>query len=413
MLPLDLLNNGPITINTWNFMIKGMLEKDCIPGCQRFLNSSRQVEVNINECDDKSNIRCYGNCINTEGSYNCTCWPGYTGNAKILDGCQPIAKDSQLPVDKALVVVLLAILSGEAGIFFGVRKRKLIKLREKFFEQNRGVFLKQKLNVSVLDYEFISNNTLFYHIHQRSCGISWLSWENRLRDASEAAGALEYLHSQATMPIIHRDVKSTNILLDDNYITKISDFGASRLIPLGHDQVTTLVQGKRYLDPEYFHTSQLTNKSGVYSFGVVLAELITGQKPLCADRSKEEKNLSTYFLKAINEKRLFQIVEAQVLREGTLEQLQAVADLTKRCLKLHGNDRPNMKEVAMELEGLKKIKTHPWEQQRQTNEESRSLTLEVEQSDLYDVPLIPYSTNEWQSYSGSSTSMTFQERKPR
>ena len=397
----------------------------------------------------------------------------------------------------------LAILCGVTGILFGIRKRKLNKLREKFFEQNGGVFLKQKLNapgtseamimfttdqlrkathnyseeriigrggygvvykgilpdkrvvaikksklvdetqseqfinevfiltqvihrnvvkllgccleeeVPVLVYEFISNNTLYYHIHQRPGGMSWLSWENRLRVASEAAGALGYLHSQAIMPIIHRDVKSTNILLDDNYTTKISDFGASRLVPLDHDQVTTLVQGTLgYLDPEYFHTSQLTDKSDVYSFGVVLAELITGQKPLCADRSNEDKNLATYFVKAMKENRLFEIVDPRVLREGTLEQLQVVGDFVKRCLNVHGNDRPTMKEVAMELEGLKKLKTHPWSQ-NQTNEETRSLILEVEQSDLYEVPLIPYSTNEWESYSGSSTKMTFQESKPR
>ncbi|GKA21189.1 wall-associated receptor kinase 5-like protein, partial [Tanacetum coccineum] len=149
----------------------------------------------------------------------------------------------------------------------------------------------------------------------------------------------------------------------------------------------------------YFHTSQLTDKSDVYSFGVVLAELITGQKPLCADRSTEEKNLATYFVKAMKENHLFEIVEPRLLREGTLEQLQAVGDLVKRCLNIYGDDRPTMKEVAMELEGLKKFKTHPWGEQ-QTNEESRSLILEVEQSDLYEVPLITYSTNEWESYSG-------------
>ncbi|KAF5785615.1 putative protein kinase RLK-Pelle-WAK family [Helianthus annuus] len=178
------------------------------------------------------------------------------------------------------------------------------------------------------------------------CGRSWLSWENRLRIAIEAAGALGYLHSQATTPIIHRDVKSTNILLDHNFTTKISDFGASRLVPLDHDEVTTLVQGTLgYLDPEYIYTSQLTDKSDVYSFGVVLAELIIGQKPLCADRTNEDKNLATYFVKAVKENQLFEIVEPRLLREGTLEQLQLSGDLVKRCLNLHGKDRPTMKEV--------------------------------------------------------------------
>ncbi|KAI3677563.1 hypothetical protein L6452_36829 [Arctium lappa] len=460
------------------------------PGCQ-----------DINECEDKS--RCYGDCINTQGSYNCTCRPGYIGNATTADRCQPVAKDSKFPAmifTIALALGLLAIFSTVTGICFGIRKRKLIKLREKFFEQNGGAFLKQKLKapgtsdtitifsteqlqkatdnyseeriigrggygvvykgilpdkhvvaikksklvdgtqseqfinevliltqvihrnvvkllgccleeeVPVLVYEFISNNTLFYHIHHISGGMSWLSWQNRLRIAAEAAGALGYLHSQATMPIIHRDVKSTNILLDDNYTTKISDFGASRLVPLDHDQVTTLVQGTLgYLDPQYFNTSQLTDKSDVYSFGVVLAELITGQKPLCVDRTNQEKNLATYFVKSMKENRLYEIVEPRVLREGTFEQLQAVGELVKRCLKLEGDDRPTMKEVAMELEGLRKFTaTHPWVQQQ----ESTSLILEVEQSDLYSVPLIPYSSSEWEAYSGS-THMAFQENEPR
>ncbi|KAM0028291.1 putative protein kinase RLK-Pelle-WAK family [Helianthus debilis subsp. tardiflorus] len=266
--------------------------------------------------------------------------------------------------------------------------------------------------VPILVYEFISNNTLSYHIHDRSGGRSWLSWDNRLRVAIEAAGALGYLHSQATTPIVHRDVKSTNILLDENYTTKISDFGASRLIPLDHNEVTTLVQGTLgYLDPEYFHTSQLTDKSDVYSFGVVLAELITGQQPLCTSRTNDDRNLATYFVKAMKENRLFEIVEPRVLREGSLEQLQVVGDLVKRCLNLLGSDRPTMKEVAMELESLKKFKTHPWSQQ-QTHEESRSLILQVEQSDLYEVPLVPNSSNEWESDSGSAN-MSFQVSKPR
>nr|DAD39444.1 TPA_asm: hypothetical protein HUJ06_013767 [Nelumbo nucifera] len=106
------------------------------------------------------------------------------------------------------------------------------------------------------------------------------------------------------------DIKSTNILLDEKYIAKISDFGVSKLLPTDQSQITTLVQGTLgYLDPEYFHTSQLTEKSDVYSFGVVLVELLTGKKPLSFERPQEQRNLATYFISSMNENRLFELIE--------------------------------------------------------------------------------------------------------
>jgi serine/threonine protein kinase len=143
------------------------------------------------------------------------------------------------------------------------------------------------------------------------------------------------------MPIIHRDVKTTNILLDDNYMAKISDFGASRLVPLDQTQLTTLVQGTfGYLDLEYFHTSQLTEKSDVYSFGVVVTELLTGKEALSFNRPESNRNLTLFFVSAIKDDRLLQILEDHIVNEGSIEELKKVANFAKRCLSVRGEDRP-------------------------------------------------------------------------
>ncbi|KAL1816971.1 hypothetical protein ACET3Z_019545 [Daucus carota] len=271
--------------------------------------------------------------------------------------------------------------------------------------------------VPLLVYEFVSNGTLLEHVHGRDGGMPWLSWENRLRIAAESSGALAYLHSAASIPVIHRDVKLANILLDDNHVAKISDFGASRLVPLDQTQVTTLVQGTLgYLDPEYFHSGQLTGKSDVYSFGVVLAELLTGRKPISMDRSPEERNLATYFISSVNEKRLFLILEPRLVKEVAVEQLETAAQLVKRCLSLNSKDRPTMKEVSMEIERLRKSTKHPWTNQH-ASEETTSLIghTEIQYSDLYEIQLSSYSNNgsESEQYNSSTISLLRPSNIPR
>ncbi|KAK2986191.1 hypothetical protein RJ640_015232 [Escallonia rubra] len=206
--------------------------------------------------------------------------------------------------------------------------------------------------VPLLVYEFISNGTLFKHIHDLSNEFP-LSWELRLRIATEVAGAFAYLHSSTSIPIYHRDIKSTNILLDDKYRAKVADFGTSRSIAIDQTHLTTLVKGTfGYLDPEYFQSSQFTEKSDVYSFGVVLVELLTGKKPISMTRTGEQRSLATHFLLSEEENRLFEIFDPRVLKEGTKVELMAVASLARRCLNLNGKNRPTMKEVATELEGI-------------------------------------------------------------
>ena len=348
-------------------------------------------------------------------------------------------------------VGLLVLLVGGSWIYWGLKKRKLIKLKEKFFQQNGGILLQQKLSshsgstgtariysaeelekatnnydekrvlgqggygtvyrgilpdnkviaikkskigsqsqieqfineitvltqiihrnvvkllgccleteVPLLVYEFITNGTLSEHIHDNGRSLL-LSWEKRLKIAADTAGALAYLHSATSVPIIHRDVKTANILLDDNFTAKVSDFGASRLIPLDKTELNTLVQGTfGYMDPEYFHTSQLTEKSDVYSFGVVLAELLTSRMALSFDMPESDRNLAKYFVSAVKDDRLLQILEDNIVNEGNIKLLKEVANIAKRCLNLRGEDRPSMKEVAMELEGLVIMGKHPW-----------------------------------------------------
>ncbi|XP_021811291.1 wall-associated receptor kinase-like 1 [Prunus avium] len=209
--------------------------------------------------------------------------------------------------------------------------------------------------VPLLVYEFIPNGTLSQYIQEQIEEFP-LTWDMRLQIATEIAGALSYLHSAASFPIYHRDIKSANILLDEKYRAKIADFGTSRSISIDQTHLTTCVHGTfGYLDPEYFQSSQFTEKSDVYSFGVVLVELLTGQKPISAvtwSQEKEYRSLATYFITSTQEDRLFNIVDARVLKEGSEAEIQVVANLARRCLNLNGRNRPAMREVTSELEAV-------------------------------------------------------------
>ncbi|KAG8388356.1 hypothetical protein BUALT_Bualt02G0117300 [Buddleja alternifolia] len=252
------------------------------------------------------------------------------------------------------------------GIIVAIKKSKLVD--ENQLEQfiNEVVILSQinhrnvvkllgcclETEVPLLVYEFLPNGTLFDLIHNGDSEFL-LSWNMKLKIAADIAGALAYLHSATSLPIYHRDIKSTNILLDEKYVVKVSDFGTSRSIALDQTHLTTLVKGTfGYLDPEYLQSSQFTEKSDVYSFGVVLVELLTGQKPI--SRTEEEKSLVARFLLSMETNRIETILDGRVSEEGRKEEVFNVARLAQGCLNLKGKYRPTMKDVSTELESIRR-----------------------------------------------------------
>ncbi|KAJ4751365.1 Leucine-rich repeat protein kinase family protein [Rhynchospora pubera] len=203
----------------------------------------------------------------------------------------------------------------------------------------------------MLIYEYVPNGTLKDSLSGKS-GVH-LDWRRRLRVALGAAKGIAYLHELADPPIVHRDIKSSNVLLDENLNAKVSDFGLSKSLGAdGKGHITTQVKGTMgYLDPEYYMTQQLTDKSDVYSFGVLLLELITGKKPLKRGRYivREVKALLDPSNDLSNLKTLLDPSLGLTTSVGGFEQY---INLALRCVDENSADRPTMSEVVNWLEKI-------------------------------------------------------------
>ncbi|CAN0922141.1 Wall-associated receptor kinase-like 14 [Linum grandiflorum] len=199
------------------------------------------------------------------------------------------------------------------------------------------------------------NGTLSQHLHrERGEG---LTWPIRLAIVVETAHAVAHLHSAIDPPIFHRDIKSSNILLDFNYKSKLADFGLSRLGMTEISHISTAPQGTPgYLDPQYHQNYHLSDKSDVYSFGVVLVEIITGRKAVDFSRMPSEVNLASMAADRIGKGRLDEIVDTNLdlnSDDWTISSIHRVAEIAFRCLAFERELRPSMTEVAAELEVIK------------------------------------------------------------
>ncbi|BAT93799.1 hypothetical protein LR48_Vigan02g244500 [Vigna angularis] len=205
----------------------------------------------------------------------------------------------------------------------------------------------------LLVYEYISNGTVACHLHGGLTKPGFLPWPTRMKIAIETASALAYLHAS---DIIHRDVKTNNILLDNNFCVKVADFGLSRDFPNDVTHVSTAPQGSPgYLDPEYYSCYQLTIKSDVYSFGVVLIELLSSKPAVDMNRSRDEINLSNLAVRKIQESAIGELVDPCLGFDSDSRvkgMIVSVAGLALQCLQREKELRPSMDEVLHELQRI-------------------------------------------------------------
>ncbi|KAI4300298.1 hypothetical protein L6164_033690 [Bauhinia variegata] len=198
----------------------------------------------------------------------------------------------------------------------------------------------------LLIYEYMPNMSVEHHLSHRA--ETPLPWSRRLKVAQDAARGLTYLHEEMEFQIIFRDFKSSNILLDEEWNAKLSDFGLARLGPPdGLTHVSTAVVGTMgYAAPEYIQTGRLTAKSDVWGYGVFLYELITGRRPLDRNRPKGEQKLLEWIRPYLSDGRKFQLIlDPRLDRKHIVRSAQKLAVIANRCLVKNPKSRPKMSEV--------------------------------------------------------------------
>ncbi|XP_068646381.1 serine/threonine-protein kinase-like protein CR4 [Aristolochia californica] len=203
----------------------------------------------------------------------------------------------------------------------------------------------------LLVYEYMAHGSLHQRLHGKNPGLKeQLDWVRRVTIAVQAARGIEYLHGYACPPVIHRDIKSSNILIDEEHNARVADFGLSLLGPSDSSSpLSELPAGTLgYLDPEYYRLHYLTTKSDVYSFGVLLLEILSGRKAI--DMQYEEGNIVEWAVPLIKAGNISSVLDPVLKAPSELEALRRIANVACKCVRMRGKERPSMDKVTTALE---------------------------------------------------------------
>ncbi|KAM0012065.1 putative protein kinase RLK-Pelle-PERK-1 family [Helianthus debilis subsp. tardiflorus] len=283
---------------------------------------------------------------------------GFSGSNLLGEGGFGCVYKGLLPDGREVAVKQLKIGGGQGEREFRAEVEIIGRVHHRHLVSLVGYCISDHQRLLV--YQYVPNNTLHYHLHGE--GRPVMDWATRIRVAAGAARGLAYLHEDCHPRIIHRDIKSSNILLDDNFDAQVADFGLAKIAIDSNTHVTTRVMGTfGYLAPEYASSGKLTEKSDVYSFGVVLLELITGRKPVDASRPQGDESLVGWARPLINRALetddFEELVDPRLGKNYVQVEMFRMIEAAAACIRHLAPKRPRMSQVVRALDSIVEFTT--------------------------------------------------------